>query len=325
MDTETPFLIRDFDPADRPAVVDLLRRVLDRPGDAVHDDAYFRWKHLENPFGRSLMLVAEAEGRIVGFRAIMMWQLQMGGSPLRAGRPVDTVTDPSWRRQGVFSTLTRAALSRLKELGIDLLFNTPNDQSLPGYLQMGWTPVGRARRDVFVAGPAVLAQTAWARIRRGREGNGATWRAPSEDALTPWAAFASALPVSPNGGVRVAKDGAYLRWRYGSHPWFRYRLIGAPGASAVVRMVSRRGVKMAIITESTAGDEREWREVLAAIALRTGSPVLQSLRTSAPASTRIAGWRRFERTGPTLVVRSDRGGLADLRAWSLTTGELEFF
>ncbi len=27
--------------------------------------------------------------------------------------------------------------------GVDVVFNTPNDQSRPGYLKMGWSEVGR--------------------------------------------------------------------------------------------------------------------------------------------------------------------------------------
>jgi hypothetical protein len=33
---------------------------------------YFRWKHLDSPFGRSLMVVVELDGSIVGFYACIL-------------------------------------------------------------------------------------------------------------------------------------------------------------------------------------------------------------------------------------------------------------
>jgi len=74
---------------------------------------FFRWKHLENPFGPSLMLVAEADGRLVGLRAFMRWRFAAGDRQLRAVRAVDTATHPDYQGMGVFSRLTRAALDAL--------------------------------------------------------------------------------------------------------------------------------------------------------------------------------------------------------------------
>ncbi|MGQ0568271.1 MAG: GNAT family N-acetyltransferase, partial [Armatimonadota bacterium] len=231
MQARTSFQIRDFEPSDQPQVVDLLRRVLDRPGPHVHDDAYFRWKHLENPFGSSIMYVAEADRRVIGFRAIMRWRLEAGGRIVEAGRPVDTVTDPSCRRQGVFSSLTKTALGRLEQLGITVLFNTPNEQSLPGYLKMGWTPIGRATRDVLIGGPGIVVRVALARMHR----NG-TSRSASSGASLDASRVAAALKQRRVPGARIIKDHAYVLWRYAQHPWFRYRVVCHGDAAAVVRV-----------------------------------------------------------------------------------------
>ena len=84
------------------------------PGDARRwsNAAVWRWKHVDNPFGRSLVLLArdDATGRITGLRAFMAWQYLVGGTPTLAYRPVDTATDPSCRRMGIFSRLTLQAL-----------------------------------------------------------------------------------------------------------------------------------------------------------------------------------------------------------------------
>ena len=55
---------------------------------------------------------------------------------------MDTATHPDFQRQGIFSRLTLTLLERLEsEEQLDLVFNTPNADSRPGYLRMGWEPV----------------------------------------------------------------------------------------------------------------------------------------------------------------------------------------
>ncbi len=61
-----------------------MRAALGEPPGLGRTPELFAWKHFENPFGRSLMLVAEADGVIAGFRAFMRWQLEVpGGGTLR--------------------------------------------------------------------------------------------------------------------------------------------------------------------------------------------------------------------------------------------------
>ncbi len=66
----------------------------------------------------------------------------MAGEVLRAVRAVDTATDPDYQGQGLFTALTMHGLDEVRADGVDFVFNTPNDQSRPGYLKMGWQTVG---------------------------------------------------------------------------------------------------------------------------------------------------------------------------------------
>ena len=58
-------------------------------------------------------------------------------------RAVDTATHPDYQGRGIFSRLTLHAIDELRADGVAFVFNTPNDQSRPGYLKMGWQPVAR--------------------------------------------------------------------------------------------------------------------------------------------------------------------------------------
>jgi hypothetical protein len=225
-----------------------------------------------------------------------------------------------WRRQGVFSSLTRVALGRLQDLGISVLFNTPNEQSLPGYLKMGWAPIGRAVREVLVGGPRAIGLAALARLHRN--GTGAEDAGAAPDTTLRDLAYG----LRPRGrGTQVVKDAAYLRWRYGRHPWFRYQVVRSGGADAVVRLTALRGIRTATLVESTARDGSQWRRVLEAVASQTASPLAQLLHTHSWGDlAQVDGWLRITRPGPVVVARSDAEIDRD-SAWALTTGELEFF
>lgn len=134
---------REYRDEDEAQVVALLDRALGAGPVAGRRAQLFRWKHLDNPFGRSIALVADAGGHVVGYRAFMRWRFLCGGEHFEAGRAVDTATDPLWQGKGVFRRLTLDALDLARDRGIDLIFNTPNQSSKPGYLKFGWTDVGR--------------------------------------------------------------------------------------------------------------------------------------------------------------------------------------
>src|SRR4051794_8339181 len=97
---------------DLPAILELCRRAL---GWTDVSTRFLEWKHLESPFGQSLMVVAVDGQRVVGFRAFLRWEfVDAHGQVVRAARAVDTATDPDHRRQGLFRSLTLDGLEALR-------------------------------------------------------------------------------------------------------------------------------------------------------------------------------------------------------------------
>ena len=105
--------------------------------------AIWDYKHLKNPFGLSHVLLAEQDGILVGVRAFMQWKWQLEDEVWTSYRAVDTATHPDYQGQGVFKKLTLSALEDVRAKGDSFVFNTPNNQSRPGYLKMGWEEVGK--------------------------------------------------------------------------------------------------------------------------------------------------------------------------------------
>lgn len=128
--------------SDTPAIVHLLKTSL---GESLlpKSEAFWRWKHEQNPFGRSPVLLACQESEVLGVRAFLQWQWCSGQETYRALRAVDTAVHPRAQGKGLFTRLTRYLLAECQQQGYDLVFNTPNANSLPGYLKMGWVRAGR--------------------------------------------------------------------------------------------------------------------------------------------------------------------------------------
>src|SRR2546425_1227972 len=75
----------------------------------------------------------------------------------------EPATDPAYQGRGIFSGLTLHAIDELTREGLHFIFNTPNDQSLPGYLKMGWQIVGKLPVSARPRAPATVARMARAR------------------------------------------------------------------------------------------------------------------------------------------------------------------
>lgn len=135
-------IIRKATSEDIPAIVQLLKSSL---GDisSIKSVEYWNWKHVVNPFGASPVLVAEENGMLIGVRALMRWDWKENETIYRTLRAVDTATHPQHQGKGIFKKLTLKLVDDATADGFDFIFNSPNSQSTPGYLKMGWKVWGK--------------------------------------------------------------------------------------------------------------------------------------------------------------------------------------
>jgi ribosomal protein S18 acetylase RimI-like enzyme len=345
-------LVRPFAPEDLPAVLHLLDASLGGGPAGRRPPEFFRWKHLESPFGPSFMLVAADGERLVGLRAFMRWRFNADGRTVEAARPVDTATHPDYQGMGIFTRLTRELLDAVAG-EVDLVFNTPNAKSGPGYLKLGWHEVGRMPVAVRVRRPGRLAGELAGRVAAsaaGRElrpvdaGQGLPAPVPARAVpvrrvLARDAEVQQLLAREPAGatGLRTPRDVAYLRWRYGAAPLLGYHAVtverdGQLAGLAVFRVRRRGGLWESTIAEVLAGgDPGIARRLLRRVA--AAAPV-DHLTLHAPPGSGMAVVAHLSGFLPTpagirLVVNPLR---KDLRpaptgrgAWALTLGDLEVF
>lgn len=327
--------------ADEPAILELLTAALGAGPTGRRTSAFFRWKHHHNPFGASLALVAEAGDQLVGFRTLMRWRFRAGARRVTAVRAVDTATHPDWQGRGVFSRLTAAAREQLRG-ETDLIFNTPNARSLPGYRKLGWAEVGQVPIRLRPVRP--LRLVAGARAAAGTEAGGPRpgppWP-PMNEVLADRDAVADLLAEAGTGDARLATDHDVdtLAWRYADCPDLDYGSLAlpAPGGGLAGLAIGRRRTR-GPLTELTLaelivrpGDRQAARQLLRAVPAHTGvDHVTLHCPPGSPAAAvaRRCGYLTVPRQGPTLVAHPLGDVEPDPTAWAswrLSLGDLEVF
>jgi GNAT superfamily N-acetyltransferase len=340
--THLDYEIRTYREADEARVLALLEAALG-PGPAgVRSPAFFRWKHIDNPFGRSFMLVAEHEGRIIGLRAFLRWRFAAGDRILRAVQAVDTATHPDFQGMGVFARLTRRALEVLPDEA-DLVYNTPNEKSLPGYLKMGWGVVGDVPVSVRVRRPIRFARGF--RSLRGEaapSGSRPSVAAPSAAEVLgdgTWVPSLVAQASQSAQALGTARDAAFLRWRYAdAAAFFDYRMVvqergGRPAGLAVFRVRPRGSLWEAAVVDLLvrSGDAGTARSLLRHVIRSSGADHVTCSFPRRSLAGRAAARTGFLKApvGTTLVVNMLGHSLepdpTSLDSWALTLGDLEVF
>jgi GNAT superfamily N-acetyltransferase len=306
--------VDDYRSEDEPYVLELMRQSLGESELLPRTSNFWKWKHFENPFGSSLLLVARINKQIVGLRAYLRWRFVSPFGTLQAMRAVDTATHPDHQRKGVFRLLTLEANRRAGEEGVDLIFNTPNQKSLPGYLTMGWSLVGKPRTYVRIMHPF-----RWARPR-DRSG------LPDPKRVVPGGAnckFDESFGDRPMLGIRTDRSVAYLQWRFARHPTVAYRAIVSESGFSIVRG-NYRGGRVEVVVSEIMG-EPSMRAVRRAAA---ADYLVGSARPETPEARLFlrSGFLPAPGRGLTLVAKplTERARFAQhLSNWDLSAGDLE--
>ncbi len=310
--------IREFELGDIPQIIEVLKASLGETSSKKTEEIW-RFKHLDNPFGKSLVLVAEENDEIVGVRAFMRWQWQLGDQLFSAFRAVDTATHPDHQGKGIFKKLTLNALEVVKEQGDDFIFNTPNTQSLPGYLKMGWKVVGKLKIRI-------------------KPGNPSTWlnnnTAKSYTVNNTCAAGQLVKLISGYNTLKARenkcftlKSPEYLRWRYENNPLQKYEIKGDQDFYLAGYIKEHGYFKELRITEHIYFNDHGLQKINKAakeFSKKFGAHII----TSTGLNPRLGFSGNF---GPVLTLRDVNLDLnlhqefLQLNKWSYTLGDLELF
>ncbi len=276
-------------------------------------EPFWRWKHIENPFGKSPVLLAWEGDELIGVRAFMRWEWRMGDQTYRAVRAVDTATHPNHQGKGIFKKLTLELVEHCKSENIDFIFNTPNKKSKPGYLKMGWSSLGRTHLRLR---PMLTFRGAALDFKVRHSMANADLRLPAIRGN------ANRERLTTNVSL------AYLNWRYANNPNANYFVLtdggDHPTYLLIFRLKKHRLATEFRICDSFFSDEIEWdgyRQHFNSVVAASGAMLLSS-------SARMNGGISVSvPLGPELTklpIAIDDNYLTFNR-WSPSLGDLEFF
>lgn len=326
-------MVQEASEKDIPEIVELLKLSL---GESLmpKSESYWRWKHIDNPFGISPVLLYREDSLLVGVRAFMRWKWMKDGMIYNAVRAVDTATHPAQQGKGIFKKLTLELVSNCKEHGISFIFNTPNSQSMPGYLKMGWEEAGKLPVNLVVNKPINLLKN----ILFGTTTSGSlheddlksTLNHPDIDELL-------VLQSNKRGGLSTYISREYLIWRYVSVPVVKYvhavEIVGGKLTGLAIGRVkkSKFGTELRI-TDCFLSDDTDGTQLAKNIrALRK----IHKIDFTTMSGTSISNFRKLSplgvslKIGPIVTIRplamSDLDILDDFKGWSPSLGDLELF
>jgi GNAT superfamily N-acetyltransferase len=327
--------VREATDEDIPAIVDLLKMSL---GESLmpKSERYWRWKHIENPFGRSPVLLCFEGSLLIGVRAFMRWEWRYNGRIYHAVRAVDTATHPNHQGKGIFKNLTLALVNYCKEHGIQFVFNTPNEQSKPGYLKMGWEEAGRLPIWINIQRPFhILKNVVKTPAVNSIESNSnVLCKFLNDSRINELLEIETGQmnPMITNVSV------PYLAWRYVNVPVAQYEAVGVEHNGQltgliIARIKATRLGRELRITDCFLGNDatdkvlinylsekkREWSVDYTTL---SGSVHINSKKI-------LSGLKFRPAVGPTVTVRplilSDLNGLKNFKNWSPSLGDLELF
>lgn len=343
--------IRPYQPDAIPALLALTQTTLGNAGAVRKTATFWQWKHQHNPFGQSFGVYTWDEERQIatGLRVLLRWQFcAPNGRIYHAVRAVDTATHPDYQRRGIFSILTRQAIADLTIEGVDFIYNTPNQKSLPGYLKMGWQVVASWPLYIKVLRPLRML---FKRLHRTPADGTPKFGDYFGAGIMNWMDFIQSYGEQlaqfmsrweaqrGHAGIRTRRTPSYLDWRYGQHPHIQYGVYTEADATgqllgfAILRPNLRYGWQESVLAELLLGEQTI---TFGAQFLHRLRKQLQSDYLIAHASPRTleyqllrrVGFLRAPRRGMIFTTRPLQDAMAAINQpanWDLTLGDLEIF
>ena len=287
--------IREATKSDSPEIVKLLKIAL---GESTEKSVQnWHWKHYDNPFGESKIYLATIGSEIVGVRAFMQWQWKekSTGKTLRAVRAVDTAVSPNHRRKGIFLSLTNHALKMVSEEGFDFVFNTPNDQSIGGYLKLGWVlnrkiPVGLVINPFYWLSSKKRLNEYSAKVKIDILENNHSYHTPFIDA-----------------DIFCPFSKLYFEWRYVKNPLANYQFYKLDDVLIIYRLKPLKGFMECRIVDVQLLDPNAQGKIKSAISHLIKRYPLVSMVDGLIGTKLIAGGLyvalNLNRKGPNMVTK----------------------
>lgn len=284
------------------------------------------WRFERNPAGAGRIVVAEANGEIVGLSSYVPAVIQAGDETATGYQAIDSFVHPSMRGRGLFSELARTFVQRAED-PIEVVYGIPNDQAAPAWFgKLGWTRHGTMPflfkplsssyflRRMGLAGGFSLS------VARDQNAQLLHRFGPGVDEL--WREFSKGVTNA------VRRDSAYLNWRIIDCPSAGYRTVASSDSSFVTTYAAaKHGGKIGYVMEAMGADASDL--LMSELGRMRSHDVEVALAWCSPESPNIQLYRRAgfiplpERLRPVVMyfgatANSERVDIVTKRPWHVS-------
>ena len=137
---ERRWSIRAYQEGDEEQIFELVKAVEDTPEKERWLKGW-KWLFVDNPTGASIIWLAERDGKPVGQYPVIMENIKVRDKIIKGAQLIDTMTHAQYRRQGIFSTLGKKALTEIENGETHLVYCFPTQQVYPLHMKFGWLDI----------------------------------------------------------------------------------------------------------------------------------------------------------------------------------------
>lgn len=234
---------------DKEKVLRLLDDVFNKQQRSVGEargDKFWNWKFENNIFGKAIVHIIESNNEILAVGTMWPWQFRSGVTLLNAYQLCDTVVTEKARGLGLFNLLNKKRIEFANKSKVDFLFNFPNKNSMPGYLNMGWSYLGRLPWHVKVLKPYTF-------LKNLSDKNQKLKISIPKDMRIDFFDFSDYSEEEYKKNISVNKINGFYDWRYKEHPSREYGIAenikGSKKSFAIFTLSGKENLVEMIITD----------------------------------------------------------------------------
>ncbi len=196
---------RDYQDGDEYQIAALFNEVFQRDMAL----AYWRWRFLENPFGKLIVRLLFDGDRLIGHYAVVPMNVEVLGEPLKAAFSMTTMTHPEYTGRGIFAYLAEETYKKCQQQGFNFVYGFPNRNSYYGFThKVGWKGLGKMTTLQKKTERGVVRQSTVGQIQQIEQFD--------ERADSLW------NKVGRDYSVIVPRTAEFLNWRFSAHPEVNY-------------------------------------------------------------------------------------------------------
>jgi len=197
------------------------------PNSEFATSEYFDWQYRDGPYGPAKILLAKNDsGDVIGIEPILPMKLLIDNNVTMSSLSCNSIIDPNFRNQGIFSKLVSNILEFTKTGKISSIYGIPNKKSYNIFIKNGFNNISELP---LLVRPLKLSNYFSSPIKEIIKPIEIFWRIQKVE--TDIELFTNKInlefekifqDLSQRVSILQKRDKEFLEWRYNKHPSRKY-------------------------------------------------------------------------------------------------------